>query len=202
MSVSIEEFVSLTVDSKISEINTSYPAKIVTYDNATGKASVEILTQFRHEGSGKIESIDTLNDVPVMIPRGANYIFLTPISKGDQGLLVFSKSSLNDFKRAKGVPTFGKENRLFSLSDGVFFPGLYGFNDQYPDSTPQNSAGLQVNDGVKISFGNGKEEFVNIMHQFLTALSTDTVLVSGVPTPLTGAATYSQLATDLAKLKA
>lgn len=88
------------------------------------------------DGSYKWVNMPLLLDVPVVFPRGGNFLFTFPIQNGDECVVIFSCRSIDGWWQQGGVQ-LQTELRLHDLSDGFAFIG--------PHSLPNVPVGISVN---------------------------------------------------------
>lgn len=110
----------------------SMPASITLFDSGTGLAVVQPLIQ-RILPDGSAAAFQPLLDVPVFTLQGGGCEFQTPITPGDQCLLVFCDRDTATWLRT-GSQAPPPSIRAHDLSDAFAF---IGFN-------PLNSAGVPV----------------------------------------------------------
>lgn len=126
---SLAAFVNDLIDQRLRQMQTSYPAEVVSYDSATSTATVKPLfieTWRGRDGSRTSETIENEEDsyvenVLVAFPRAGDFRVSLPIAAGDTGLVVATKYSLDRFRSGAGQSDPG-DLRLFGMSGSVFFP--------------------------------------------------------------------------------
>ena len=113
------------------EINTMLPARVVSFNEATARAKIEIVTQFRLYSGEPVEPV-VIENVPVFFYGGRNGRLSTEIQAGEGGLVWFSQRMLDNFKDGalegaglSPAPSHPEDIRRFSLQDGVFLPGYF-----------------------------------------------------------------------------
>lgn len=129
-------------NSKINELNFCLPAKIVTYDFSTQKASVKPLLKKVYTDDSVID-LPIVNNVPVMHPSSGGASITFPVKKNDQVLLVFSQRSLEEWLD-NGKDIAPDDPRTFDLTDAIAIIGLRSFNNQSP---------AKNNDDLMVSYG-------------------------------------------------
>lgn len=117
---------------------TSIPAKIVTYDPVTQKASVQVHIQRIVKGQPK--TLPNILEVPVWLPVSSSATITFPINKGDTGLLIFCQRSLDVWKSSStsSDPINPMDNRKVNLNDCIFLPGVFPFGDAPNDPSKHN----------------------------------------------------------------
>jgi len=111
------------VESILSEVNTSTPGAIVSYDAVKNRAIVKPdipkwLADDDELATSKIV------EVPVLWPAssGGKTSFTMPLKSGNGGLLLFTQRSLENW--LSGSKEMPDDPRQFDISDCVFIPGL------------------------------------------------------------------------------
>ena len=136
------------IDNKISNINTSIPATILSY--SSGRATV------RPQGTKKFEDgrelpYPVISNVPIVFPTGGggNMGVTFPIKPGDGCLLQFSQANMQQFLSK----TDTDDKRNFQLSDAICIPGLY--TDKFATMESNGNDVTIVNGGSKVTLGGG-----------------------------------------------
>lgn len=160
------------IEARLVDLHVSLPAKVVSYDPGTQKASVQALIK-RTFVSGESVELPVLTDLPVAWPRAGKAWLHLPLKAGDFVQVVFSERSLDEWKPS-GTSVAPKEKRKHHLSDGWVVPGGYPFGS--PMSGADDKDLLLVHDktefrltsGGRFSMkGNSGEELLQILHDFL-----------------------------------
>jgi len=129
---------------------TLMPGRVVEYDDATGRASVQPLIRVAIPGTiggdateaESVEELPVLPDVPVWCYRTANARIKIPVKKDSIVTLLFATFSLEQFLHSDGKTSVDpKDTRHHDLSDAIAIPGLYPFT-----STPPGT----VSDAIEI----------------------------------------------------
>jgi hypothetical protein len=134
------EIISEAIEQRLYDLHTGLPAKVVSYDGATGTAEVLPLLKrvFRNEDD-LLEIMDAppLFRVPVIFPRGGGYSIRFPIQADDIVYLAFAERSIDRWKEAPAGDTVDPvETRKHALSDAVAIPGLSPITRPVPDEGP------------------------------------------------------------------
>ena len=121
------------VNNYLSELHTSLPARIVTYDHATQNASVLPLIKRRYFDAGNntdgLVDMPIIEGVPVIFPSANTGILTFPIKQGDIVLLVFCERSIDNWVFSDGSePVDPQDLRKHNYSDAFCIPGLYPFS--------------------------------------------------------------------------
>jgi len=118
------------IEQRLCDLHVALPASIVTYDRAQQKASVQPLLK-RQRSDGTLITWPIVNNVPVMFPRSGKFSLTFELVKDDSGLIVISERSLDKWLSSGGLVD-PADFRKFDISDAVFIPGLFAFNDSAP----------------------------------------------------------------------
>jgi hypothetical protein len=102
-------------------IYTALPGKIVSFDPATQRATVQPL--YKAKFNGEATAMPELVEVPVVFPRGGGYAITFPVKAGDGVQLMF-QSRNSDLWYQDGGEQEGFSARMHDLSDAVAIPGL------------------------------------------------------------------------------
>lgn len=115
----------------LSNINTSIPGTIQTFDQATQIATVTPnirAIENKMDGTTTTVQLPDLIQVPCVFPYSTTtgFALTFPIEKGDQCLLIFAQRSIDNWQEFSRVqdPAESKFPRAFSLSDAIAIPGL------------------------------------------------------------------------------
>ena len=114
------------LDARLTRLRVALPGIVRTYDHARQRADVQPAVQdaVYDEGGVRVaETLPVVTEVPVVFQGGAGGGMTFPLSPGDEGLLLFSSSSLDRWLSRGGVVDPG-DDRKHHLSDAVFLPGL------------------------------------------------------------------------------
>lgn len=118
-------------EARLCELHTGMPGRIVSYDSATQKASVqpELKRKFR---DGAVVDIPVIPDVTVCMPRAGKAFLSLPLKAGDQVWLMFSERSTDDWKQSGGSVDPSVVPRKHDFADAFCYPGGYPFNNPAP----------------------------------------------------------------------
>jgi len=203
----LEDVIKRIIKNELADVHTMMPAKIVTYDPAECKVDVEpvIKTLFSDE---TVIDMPIIREVPVNWLRTSTASLTFPLAPGDLGKLIFSEKSIDKWitSGALDVPS---DPRRFDLSDAVFEPGLYPFNESPLEPVGEsvvlkfNNSQVTINPDGKIAIGNNSQELLDIVDQLLVALNTATVSTMMGPQPLSIMidGTLATLISDLSEIK-
>lgn len=187
---SLAEAFDVVFDSKVSNIHTQIPGKIVKYDYKKQKAEVQPLIKKRYL-DGTVESFPILVNVPIMLNRTKNSGVLLPIKPGDGVLIEFCERSLENWYLS-GAEVEPGDPRKFDLSDSVGIVGLFSFKDDSPAENNEDfvlflgDQKITIKPDGDIQLGSGSlkklitEEFKDMFNNHLHYYN-DNIL--GTPTP-------------------
>lgn len=122
----LAEVIEAAIESSLIDVHTALPGKVQAYDPTTQTATIELQikrTLPKADGTYTIEDLPLLENVPVQFTRTAAFALTVPLAAGDQGLVVFSEMSLDQW-RSKGTNTSPGDIGRHTLTGGVFLPGL------------------------------------------------------------------------------
>lgn len=193
------------IEHSIADLHVSLPASVESYDSINQKASVHPLLK-KEYADGEIASMPVIVNVPVMFPSSNNAILSMPISKGDTGLIIFSERSLDTWLSIGGEVE-PKDPRTHDLSDAIFIPGLYPFDNNRladPDSVVllHNDILLKLQNDNKVAMGTASVEVLDVISQALNLLVNTTVFTGDAGTqPLSSASSLSTLKTQIDSIK-
>ncbi|EWG12752.1 Gp138 family membrane-puncturing spike protein [Cytobacillus firmus] len=102
-------------------INTSMPAKILSFDESSGKAKIQPLFKVKEVGQSP-QSLPPIENVPTLkqkyrVNGGAVQTYLPVYSPGDTVLVVFCQRAIDDAQSGHNV--FPGTSRMFSIQDAV-----------------------------------------------------------------------------------
>ena len=201
----------LAIEGRLSEMHTTFPGSIESFDKATGKATIKPNFQ-RKTKAGDIVDMPLIQNVPIMWPRAGKISITFPLTKGDTGAVMIHQRSLDNWLVAGGTVN-PDDPRKFHLSDAAFYPGLYPFSDPAKvDDTRlliRNDIGeLLIGPDGKFQLTNGTEELLDLVVQHMDktktgfeTLSTTTTNTIFGPLQLNDFATFATIATDIGTIK-
>lgn len=172
----LDKIISEAIESAFLMKNVWMPAKVVAV-KGNQKVDIQILLQSRYM-DGTIITPPPIQNVMVSMPMGADYSIKLPITVGDTGLAFFCDRSLDNWSVQGGIVD-PQDNRNHDISDPVFVPGLYPFNEQTEDDTTDlvmtnGDAKARLQKTGKFVFTNGSEELLQILDDLLDTLINNT----------------------------
>jgi hypothetical protein len=114
------------IDARLVDVHTSLPGRVVTYDSATQRATVQpLLKRGRRgeDGQRVARSLPIIPDVPVAFLHSAGGGLTVPVAAGDPGWLVFAEGALDTWLAGGDREVDPGDDRRFALTDAVFYPG-------------------------------------------------------------------------------
>lgn len=153
----MSETIETGIEVALSDIHTCMPGVIQTYYPLTQTVDVKLANKqvFESYSSGDpvTEEYPTLLGIPVCFPSGGGINMTFPLAPGDNVIVYFSESDINNF-RSNGIPS--NEPGLltrFSLSGGMAIPC------NVANKTYTGVANPLTNNAVVINAG-GQSDFV------------------------------------------
>lgn len=127
MNPSGPEVLSEFIKAHLYELRVSMPARVVEYDPATQRVSVQPEVQdgrFDEDEQREAVTLPVLTNVPLVFPGGAGGRITFPIEAGDGVLLIISSSSISRWKAVGGTVDPARDHR-HKLEDAIAIPGLF-----------------------------------------------------------------------------
>lgn len=151
------------------QVRVAVPAIVKSFD--ASKQTVTVLPAIREEErvGGVLQSLPLpeLQDVPVVFPRGGDFLMTFPIQAGDECLVVFSDTCIDSWFQSGGQQNESKRRR-HSIADGF---AIFGPWNQ------QRAIDNYSTDAVEIRTVSGSTK-VSIEDTNITVTATSTVHVS------------------------
>lgn len=139
---SLTDLTQLAFRKQMLDVDDMLPAKIISYDEATNRAQVEILylvTMMDSTVNGMIAPAE----VPVVVMGGGGICLVFPIKPGDLGWIKATDRDMSLFLQEYNAQP-GNTPRIHSFEDSVFIPDVMrGWSKPDPDT-----ASLQTLDGT------------------------------------------------------
>lgn len=120
-------------------VKTSVPGYVLSFDAKTQMAEIQIGLKL-HRATGEQEDRSPSIYVPVQFWGGSGGTVEAQISRGDEGMLLFSQECIDSWVDQGGVAV-KSEPRRFNQNDAVFIPGFR--------SIPNAITGF-ANDGIRL----------------------------------------------------
>lgn len=97
------------------------PAKVVSYDDATNRATIKPLVMLGTTDGQKISRAQ-LSNIPVFRFGGGGFFIRFPVKSGDFGWLKATDRDMSLIMQRGGLEDWPNTLRQHSFSDGMFFP--------------------------------------------------------------------------------
>lgn len=161
-------------------IRTAVPSRVVTYNDATQRATIQpdILAVMNTEVGIQPQLPIELVEIPIAWPRTKLGYLTFPLAKDDTGLLVISDRSIDKWS-TQGVPTDPGFNHTHNLIDGVFYPGLHSDTD--PITPPTSGTDTVLEGTTAIQLGAGATLFVALDSLVAAQLAIISAAISSAP---------------------
>ncbi|MDC7234973.1 MAG: Gp138 family membrane-puncturing spike protein [Spirochaetales bacterium] len=105
------------------DLHTSLPGRIESYDAGSRTASIVPQMKKRYQ-AGEVLALPVIHNVPVQFPASGEASFSFPLKKGDEGWIMFSERSIDEWMDS-GQAELPEDSRRFALDDAVFIPGTF-----------------------------------------------------------------------------
>jgi len=133
----LSDVIEAGVAARLETFWTAIPAKIKSYDPATGCADVDpVIRQL--DAAGVVVDLPSVVCMPVLFPAGGGYSISWKLEAGDPCLVVFSSLSMAQWIQGGEEGANPEAPRRNSLSDGVIIPGVRPFSN--PLASPSSGA--------------------------------------------------------------
>lgn len=114
----VNNILSTIISSKINEINTCLPGKVVKVSTSPLAVDLELIVLDVDPDGKALEPITIIN-VPVVKQQCGKFGIIMEPQADDTGIVIFSKKDISRFKKEfKKAPT--NSMRMFDLSDGIY----------------------------------------------------------------------------------
>lgn len=166
----LQEVLYDAIESRLLELHTAIPGRVVSYDSAKQTAEVEpvvLRAEPREDGGRTLTPLPVIPNVPVQWPRGGGYALHFPLKAGDHVLLVFSEAAIGHWRSSGELAPPG-DLRRHSLGYPVAIPGIAPESAPIADA-PAGEAVLTVGDGT-FRVGGASAEMVALANLVQQAL--------------------------------
>lgn len=106
------------------EVDGMIPARVVSYDDATNRATIKPLVMIGTTDGQKV-SRAPLDNIPVYRFGGGGFFMRFPLKPGDLGWLVAGDRDISLVMQAGGGEDWPNTTRLHCFGDGVFLPDSF-----------------------------------------------------------------------------
>lgn len=121
MSDTFSDILALAIEQALSEVHTTVPGRIVSYDAATNRAVVQPVLP-KMLADGRTLNAPNIVSVPMVWPSMGGATFSMPVTAGDGVMLHFASRSLEGW--LSGSDEAPDDPRMFDLTDAIAVPGL------------------------------------------------------------------------------
>lgn len=203
----LAEVLDSAFSAKFADIHTCIPGIVVSYDSSKSQVDVQLGNKLVYESYGNddpvAEAVPIIPGIPVLFPGGGGITLSFPLKPGDNVLIVFSESDINNFRGTNTANNDPGILQRFGLSGAMAIPCNIA-NKSY-----SGKAGTA--DDFAVINASGNAEFValaNLVASNLQAIST--LLASGLtvanatpaaPGPVLATGTYTPTNVAATKLK-
>jgi phage baseplate assembly protein gpV len=173
-------------------LRVALPATVVSFkagppQTVTVQPSVREATRYGHQTTWL--PLTQLVDIPIMLPRGGNYVLTTPIEAGDEVLVILCDTSIDGWLLSGGLQN-QFEQRRHTLADAVALVGIWNNTRSISDYST-TSAQLRSLDGTVVvdlaaSQITVTAPTVQVNSTNATVSASDTATVEGATVNVTG----------------
>jgi len=134
----LEEVLERAVEYYLDDLHVCMPARVESYDASKQMVDVKPVLQRRvrfadQDVDDAVEDLPVIPNVPVAFQRGGGAFLSFPLKQGDQVMLHFSHSSLDEWLSSSGDVTDPQDVRRHDITDAIAVPGLYPFSKAIRD---------------------------------------------------------------------
>lgn len=150
-SPTLSEVLREVFGSFMDDIHVAMPCRVESYDAVKQCVNLQPVIQQAYldeEGERIAARLPVLVNVPVQFPGGGKFRITFPIAAGDEGMAIFSESSLDVWLK-EGGEVDPLDDRRFHLSDAVFLPGIRSFKNALAEA-PTDRMTLGVDGGLQL----------------------------------------------------
>lgn len=131
----LAEVLMQAVDSRLLDVHTALPGKVVTFYKATQTADIELqIKRMIEDADGELqpEDLPILQNVPIGFPRSTKFFVSFPLDAGDFVWVMFSEASIDQW-RSKGKATQPGDARRHTLTGAMAIPCCYPKSEDLDD---------------------------------------------------------------------
>lgn len=155
----LQEFVDAvhkTVRKELQDVHTAIPGKIVSFDTATGLATVLPTMKFK-KPDGTTMDFPQITGVPVVFQQGSGQkaTVAFPVNAGDGCLIIIAEQSIDLWMYGQETET----DLAFDLTNAICIPGLFAKPNSVVAEACRNNAIILDMNGTRVSV---KEKSVEI----------------------------------------
>ena len=121
------DFIRALINKIKCDIRCAAPGIIKKFDVAKQTVDVQLVTREKFADQGQMKSfkIPELGDVPICMPRAGNFIITMPIEVGDECLVVFADTCIDDWFQRGGEENEQITGIRHDLSDAIAICGIW-----------------------------------------------------------------------------
>jgi len=178
----LAEVIRTAIESRLTEVHTGIPGRIVSYDSTTQTADVEIVVkraETSSSGATTHEDYPVLPNVPVAWPRGGGYSMQFPLKVGDHVYILFSEAATAQWRVSGEVSNPGDLQR-HSLSYAIAIPCIAPDADPLPAATGALVT-TPSGGGLSVSEAGGDPGPVAMASKVEAEFSEIATLLGGIP---------------------
>jgi hypothetical protein len=163
-SSNIEQLLEVSIDSKLVDVHTCLPGKIVNFNAETQLAQIQIQINriFEDENSNEsFSQIPVLVDVPLLFTQTQDFTITVPVKPGDECIVFFSERDIDHWHN-NGDISNPRTRRRFDFSDGFCLPMVSSLPNKISNYNPDNLE-IRKKDGTSkiVIKSNGDIEIFN-----------------------------------------
>jgi phage baseplate assembly protein gpV len=170
-----DEILRSTLDSRQVQIWTAQPGIVTKVSDLAGKITVDVQPAIKGKtrapnGMTQVVAIGAIPDVPVVFPRGGNYVATFPIAVGDEVLIVHGARNIDGWWQNGGVQP-PLDSRLHDITDAFAIPGPFSQATKFANLST-TTAQLRTLDGTLYAEIDAPNKKVNLVSNAIS-LSLD-----------------------------
>lgn len=149
----MKEQIKKIINSRVEQINTMLPAKIIKHDHKTNLCDAEI-TILQPDGT----KYPVIQDIPIMQVDTAQINIKIPYDSNCHGVVAFCQADIDNY--VNGISGLSASNRIHDLSDGIFLPVLQPTRLEMQEAEEWDGKSLQIiKNNSKITISDTNIEF-------------------------------------------
>lgn len=191
------------------EINVCLPAKVLSYDEGTGKATVEVAVRtfyIDEDEQARAVKIPPISRAPVAFFQTGTFTMHAPLEAGDNVTLVVADRSIDEFMATGNADNIARDARRFDWTDAIVFPmppsptviSSLSSTDFFI-GLKDGSAGITYTPDGTTKIEAGGHELITVLKAVLNVMKTGT---TGTGAPTFNPATVTLIEAEIAKLTA
>jgi hypothetical protein len=176
----LAEVLYAAIDRVLSDVHTSMPGIIVSYDPSTQTAEVQPALKRKYASDPGPTTFPTIKQVPVQFPSFNGGWLRFPLAKDDTVMLHFSERSIGPWLQAGGIVDPLSPEK-FAMKDAVATVGLNTLANAIKAKGASTSVELafgkvwiELTREGKVKVTNGVADLLGILDNLMTQLSTAT----------------------------